>query len=335
MITPEPADLLTRFPALAPLRRPAARLHPRPGDVTAADSHIGGPLRWPADEPWPTCDTPHMVFEEVPIPTELVTRLREREARRTQAHVLADGEWEVMEEIARLVGPGYSGFGSTGGGPYVGHRYVPRPHPTPNPMVALAQLRAADLPELPRPDGTDLLQVLWCPFEHQQATTWGPTVRLRWRREADVTGPLAEPPRAEVGDDHYLPRPCRLHPEPVVDLPDPADLPPEIRAALPGADEDAEDFDENDEDLDEDDDENDEFYDRWPLAFGWKVGGHPFWTVTDSAPTPCPTCGGPTRLVLTVDSTPETTGVVVGRHGALRILACVTCPDTPVVLNQQ
>ncbi|MET8834579.1 hypothetical protein ABZV78_11770 [Micromonospora sp. NPDC004540] len=326
MITPAPVELLTRFPALAPLGRPAARLNPRPGAVTAADSHLGGPLRWPAAETWPTCDTPHMVAEEVPLPAELLARLREREAHRTQAHVMADGELELLEEIARLVGPGYTGFGSVNGGPYVGHRYVARPHPTPNPMVALAQLRAADLPDLPRPDGADLLQVLWCPFEHQQATTWGPTVHLRWRREAEVTDPLAAPPEGEVGDEHYLPRPCRLHPERVVDYPDPAELPAAIRDALPRA---------ADEDEDDDDEDVAEFYDRWPLAFGWKVGGHPFWTLTDPTPTPCPSCAGPTRLVLTIDSTRETTGVVVGRYGALRVFACLACPGTPVVLNQQ
>ncbi|MET7419132.1 hypothetical protein [Dactylosporangium sp. NPDC005555] len=31
----------------------------------------------------------------------------------------------------------------------------------------------------------------------------------------------------------------------------------------------------------------------------------------------------------------EPTGVMVGRWGALRIFACLSCPDIPVVLNQQ
>jgi hypothetical protein len=30
-------------------------LHPRTGTPTIADSSIGGPLLWPADEPWPMC----------------------------------------------------------------------------------------------------------------------------------------------------------------------------------------------------------------------------------------------------------------------------------------
>lgn len=36
--------------------RPAVRLHPMPGTPAVTDSHIGGPVLWPADEPWPYCD---------------------------------------------------------------------------------------------------------------------------------------------------------------------------------------------------------------------------------------------------------------------------------------
>lgn len=36
--------------------RPAVRLHPVQGSPGVTDSHIGGPLLWPADEDWPHCD---------------------------------------------------------------------------------------------------------------------------------------------------------------------------------------------------------------------------------------------------------------------------------------
>ncbi|GGM71676.1 hypothetical protein GCM10011609_04240 [Lentzea pudingi] len=36
--------------------RPAVLLNPLGGDPTDADSHIGGPMLWPIDEPWPWCD---------------------------------------------------------------------------------------------------------------------------------------------------------------------------------------------------------------------------------------------------------------------------------------
>ncbi|GLW89746.1 hypothetical protein [Actinokineospora globicatena] len=38
--------------------RTATRMHPSAGAPTSADSHIGGPMRWPADEPWPHCVDP-------------------------------------------------------------------------------------------------------------------------------------------------------------------------------------------------------------------------------------------------------------------------------------
>lgn len=47
------------FPALAAHARSTTRLHPRPGAPAAAHSSVGGPLLWPAGEPWPLCDDPH------------------------------------------------------------------------------------------------------------------------------------------------------------------------------------------------------------------------------------------------------------------------------------
>ncbi|MET7425202.1 hypothetical protein [Dactylosporangium sp. NPDC005555] len=60
MITPPFApEILAEFPELTALGRTATRLHPRratgQGAPRAGDSHVGGPLAWPADEPWPVC----------------------------------------------------------------------------------------------------------------------------------------------------------------------------------------------------------------------------------------------------------------------------------------
>jgi hypothetical protein len=52
---PRPVDIAAVVPGLAPLARTTVRLHPRPGEPTAADSSIGGPLLWPEGEPWPAC----------------------------------------------------------------------------------------------------------------------------------------------------------------------------------------------------------------------------------------------------------------------------------------
>ncbi|MEE1782085.1 DUF1963 domain-containing protein [Streptomyces sp. SP17BM10] len=48
-------DVEELFPELAPFRRETVRLHPRSGRPTCRDSSVGGPLLWPAREPWPQC----------------------------------------------------------------------------------------------------------------------------------------------------------------------------------------------------------------------------------------------------------------------------------------
>ncbi|WIX82299.1 hypothetical protein QRX50_16805 [Amycolatopsis carbonis] len=35
--------------------RTAVRLHPAQGEPVVGESHVGGPLLWPASEPRPTC----------------------------------------------------------------------------------------------------------------------------------------------------------------------------------------------------------------------------------------------------------------------------------------
>ncbi|MET9481730.1 hypothetical protein [Streptomyces sp. NPDC006638] len=73
----------------------------------------------------------------------------------------------------------------------------------------MAQLYAVDVPGLPRPDGTDLLQLLWCPFAHDEDHL--PRTKVRWRNAADITDPLDAAPRPSViGDANYLPDPCVL-----------------------------------------------------------------------------------------------------------------------------
>jgi hypothetical protein len=51
-----PLDVVAAFGELAGMSRTAVRLHPRRGEVGRCDSSLGGPLLWPRDEPWPSCD---------------------------------------------------------------------------------------------------------------------------------------------------------------------------------------------------------------------------------------------------------------------------------------
>ncbi|MEU2395565.1 hypothetical protein [Streptomyces sp. NPDC007369] len=250
---PAPGTVLAALPELAPYARDAVLLHPqRPeeehGKPDCGSSSIGGPLLWPADEPWPVCSLPD---ETGP-----------------------DGE------------------------------------PPATAMVPVAQIFRRDVPGPWWPDGTDLLQLLWCPNEHwdppADQADGGPAVELRWRRAADVTNRLAAPPAPiRYDEDGYLPRACTLTAEPVTDFPYREELPEELRPRLAelvratGPD----------------------GGDVITRLAGWKLGGWPTWHLNHPAAFACAACGTAMTLLFTAASDTET-GVVVGRYGDLRIFTC-------------
>ncbi|MGW0606700.1 hypothetical protein [Streptomyces sp. NPDC002640] len=97
------------------------------------------------------------------------------------------------------------------------------------PLVPLLQIHRAEAPGTPFPDGCDLLQVLWCPFDHDPQDCPHPVVR--WRAAEAVGEVRPTPPAPADAIEEYLPRPCVLHPERVTEYPG-ADLPKELRDAL-------------------------------------------------------------------------------------------------------
>ncbi|GAA1406976.1 hypothetical protein GCM10009662_39810 [Catellatospora coxensis] len=224
---PGPIDLPAAIPQLAPLARTAIRLHPRRGTPTAEQSSMGGPLLWPADEPWPMCDGP-----------------------RGYDHL--DG-WPGEAEA---------------------------------PLVPVLQLYATDVPQLPFPAGADLLQVLWCPFDHEPWSS--PRPQLRWRRSADITDPrrLMPPPDTEAEPDH-VPDPCVLAPEPVTEYPT-FDLPQAVWAQV------------RDQVAQIRQDTGWQYESDLAVAPGTKVGGYPGWTQSPDWPD-C-ACGAPMEHLLTVAS---------------------------------
>ncbi|MFG2087451.1 MULTISPECIES: hypothetical protein [unclassified Spirillospora] len=215
-------DITEDIPGLAAYARTAVRLHPRRGNPTPDDSSIGGPLRWPADEPWPFCDQQH----------------------------------------------------GRGGSPQA-----------PVAMVPIAQVYAADVTAYPFPQGSDLLQILWCP--NHDAYWPDETISVRWRRAADVTAVLADPPAPHMVEAEWLvPTPCVLDPEPITEYPYHEELPRELRDAL--------------EDWRTD-------YPAYQyglsIASGCKLGGGMSWEVTDMGDPPtCGQCGAPAHLILQLDS---------------------------------
>ncbi|MBT2420827.1 DUF1963 domain-containing protein [Streptomyces sp. ISL-22] len=164
---PASHDPAVDFPELAPHARTTVRLHPRRGTPGPRDSHIGGPLWWPAGEPWPLCAE---------------------------------------------------------------HRDVNGRQQGPYPLVAVAQLTAVDFPEIRFPEGTDLVQLLWCPEWHEQPHPegWGQACRLVWRRAGDVIEALVAQPDPDAHWDRDLdmiPAACVLHPERITEYPWREELP--------------------------------------------------------------------------------------------------------------
>ena len=332
---PRPLDITAVFPELAPLARTAVRLHPRAGAPTAADSSVGGPLLWPAGEPWPTCPEHAGPWQHGVAPDDV--HVGRRVLREAWTRPRAEGADLLTEEEHALVDRGTKPYRTALDGPV--------------PLVPVAQIRAADVPALPRPEGTDLLQVLWCAFDHPE-DDYSPRVELRWRRAADVVTPLAAPPRpAVIGSDDYLPEPCVLHPETVTEYPAPHQLPEELADRIHAW-----------EDGIEGEGEEPEVCYQYDLAVapGWKLGGHAPWSFSDPFPMACAECGAGVRPLLTVDGTEWdggsgswapvedagytgyhslgpalATGITIGRGYSLQVYVCEASYDHPPVQNMQ
>jgi hypothetical protein len=330
--TPPPGiDVAALFPGIEAYARGAVRLHPRSGTPDGHGSHVGGPLRWPADEPWPVCDREHVVAEEVPVPPAVLTRLRGADPARG-----FPGYAEAISELADRI-PGFAGVNRGSG---TALRYAVRPQPVPSPLVPVAQLHGGYVSELVVLPGVDLLQVLWCPSGHDLDTAApAPAVTLRWRRAAEVTDVRIDPPPPRtVGDQVYLPRPCVLHPERVVEYPWWQDLPAGLGRQV----------------REWDREHGGRYHRQLATAPGWKIGGWPSWPSSDPVPMYCPECGRALRLLLQIDSGEwgdpvrwrpleedglgtgaEPTGVVVGLTGLYRVFYCPFCPPAPVRVDVQ
>ncbi|MFC6594340.1 hypothetical protein [Kitasatospora paranensis] len=157
----------------------------------------------------------------------------------------------------------------------------------PLPMLPVAQLYAADVPLLPRPDGADLFQFLWCPFT-DHAEGYAPRIVLRWRTAADIRDPLAAAPQPSVigSPGNLLPDPCVLHPETVTEYPNSFELPRDLRERI--------DAWESRHGVD--------YHGELSVAPGCKVGGHVHWEVIGPVSIVCAECGSDVRPLLTIDS---------------------------------
>ncbi len=103
----------------------------------------------------------------------------------------------------------------------------PGPQRRHGPLVPVLQLRGCDVPEMQFPPGTDLFQLLWCPLNHsEQLFRVKPFVF--WRNSEQINTPLSVIPEPQDFDSDYVPKPCRLFFERVVEFPHISDLPGQI-----------------------------------------------------------------------------------------------------------
>ncbi|MCO6008916.1 DUF1963 domain-containing protein [Actinoallomurus purpureus] len=234
--------------------------------------------------------------------------------------------------------------------PYCGDDHPPTgyapPHAGPQPLVPVLQLFAADVPELPFPAGKDVLQLLWCPFDHEAG--YVPRPELFWQ-DGSMRGPvLSAPPRPEGAREEYLPDPCVLHPERVVEYPN-WDLPEEL----------ADELEERFEELEDGTEWS--YWAHLSVAPGIKVGGYPSWTQEPFWPS-CTRCGRRMDHLLTVKSAEfdgeswkawlpiedapasgtvldlpyeerrriqRAPGVMLGDMGGIYLFVCPQCPGLP------
>ncbi|MCL2585233.1 MAG: hypothetical protein FWE35_22550 [Streptosporangiales bacterium] len=230
--------------------------------------------------------------------------------------------------------------------PHPGTEPVPVP-PDARPLLAVLQVYARDVPELPFPDGTDLFQLLWCPNAHDEPW-YGPAAETFWRRAADVGDVLADPPApvfdSSLDEDDFNPVPCLVHPERVIEYPDAGDLPRDLRDRVQEWDRVLE------------DDAPHLYWSSLSVAPGSKLLGHPRWYQEPRWPV-CG-CGRRMRHLVTISSEefgarrwrPDDDGeeppsafarnfaphgIMIGDVGDMYLFTCESCPGRPLAVETQ
>lgn len=261
---------------------------------------MAGPLLWPAEEPWPVCtavhpkDTGHLLTD---------VRLSRRILEDSQGRERTEDEQRLLDGMRE------------------GSHVPGLPDDDPSPLLAVAQLYAREIPDLVGPEGHDLLQVLWCPFEVHGADRTIDVV-LKWRRSADVGAVLTPQPEPPVaGRAECVPTMCVTHPEQVVEHEYLGLLDEELQEEIDEWEEGL--LDEEEEDEVESlssasyatyeeyaeamavaqaaEPEEINYMSDLSIAPGWKVGGFASWHLTDPAPVDCGVCGAAMPPLLTVD----------------------------------
>jgi uncharacterized protein YwqG len=106
-------------------------------------------------------------------------------------------------------------------------RFIDKDDPEHNDaFIGVLQLRAEDFPEMIFPEEKDLFQLLWCPRDH--LNEYCPFSKVYWRKEEDTVNPADKVFLPKNPDKNYLPQPCYLNPERVLEYPSGFELPEEF-----------------------------------------------------------------------------------------------------------
>jgi hypothetical protein len=224
------------------------------------------------------------------------------------------------------------------------------------PLVPVLQLARADVSELPWPTDADLFQLLWCPRDHEDHG-YAPRSSAWWRRAGD--GPWADgPPPGDDANEDYVPKPCVLAPERVIERPSAFELggtrvgaiETAVRAAhasalaalgIP--------------------EETALYQYHLSVAPGTKALGHVRWIQDPDVPR-C-ACGAAMQHLVTIDSAEfdgawhrwmslderhvwtgdykqrkaiqMAAGLMLGDMGAIFVFTCTTCPSRPIATRHQ
>lgn len=165
--------------------------------------------------------------------------------------------------------------------------------------IGILQLTKDDVPELGFPDGCDIFQLTFCPFDHDDV--YCPDVSGRWLSRSDDHVQHPGNPSFKRPEYDYIPNECTIHPERVADYPHIDELPEELRRRI-----------ESDRRLvspvkgwlDQPSDEwapVTSYLNFLSVADGTKVGGNVNWIQVPQS-SQCSKCSGWTEDLLTIAS---------------------------------
>jgi hypothetical protein len=209
--------------------------------------------------------------------------------------------------------------------------------------TTVLQLRKDDFPELQFPGDTNLFQLLWCPRDHDDPkTVYGLILKHYWRKEEDITNPIAQVPTPKKPYEWCVLISCVLHPERLTEYPILRELPEDLASEIY-----------------EWEDEGDEEYlydEQFSVAQGMKLGGYVAWIQNPETPN-CEN-GHQMEHLLTIASSEyeggkinesrwvpledrnnstdedqfieEPTGIMLGDDGSIYVFICRECNDWPI-----